>query len=541
MKKHLLLAIAILCHISAFAANKVILNPETETNSTDMMLVISKIELTDTETILFFDAYQRPGNWIRIDPASVLIGSNQKTYKITGSEGIVPGEKVFAPKSGHIPFSLRFQPVDKNEKSIDFKEGNTPDDWAITGIKLYEVKHSAKAIQCVLRGEIINRPQSSRLLLIEKHEDWRVSGTYFPIRNGKFEYTLTSDCTKEYELIFFDEIVDGSWRPIPFICETGTVDFTLYSRSDNRKNSVTGGPLTAKYYQFRENESKLFEPLSAKRDSLESKGQYYSLEYEALRKQMDEAFDAKDKARSDSLGKKMNYLFSSGEMFSQAGKAVQEEAELKSQEAEQMKLQFVKDNPDIVGYSFLVDKVWWAVNQESGDATPYIDLFNTIYAEKYPDHPYTQEMAIMIKSLTNIKVGGNYIDFTAPDAAGNQVTISDVIKNKVALIHLWASWCGPCRRNGKAMIPVYEAYKDKGFTVVGVARESTLKAMQDAIQKDKYPWLNLIELKGEGKIWSKYGVGNAGGGEFLVDENGVILAIKPTAEEVKAILEEKFK
>ena len=72
----------------------------------------------------------------------------------------------------------------------------------------------------------------------------------------------------------------------------------------------------------------------------------------------------------------------------------------------------------------------------------------------------------------NVKVGGSYIDFSAPDLEGNMVKLSDQIKGKVALIDLWASWCESCRRLSSSMIPIYEAFKDKGFTVVGIAREN---------------------------------------------------------------------
>ena len=91
------------------------------------------------------------------------------------------------------------------------------------------------------------------------------------------------------------------------------------------------------------------------------------------------------------------------------------------------------------------------------------------------------------------------------------------------------------------MIPVYNAYKEKGFTIVGIARESYLALGVAAAKKDKYPWLNLIELKDAGRIWEKYGVGNSGGGTFLVNKEGVILAINPTDEEVKVILNNLLK
>lgn len=84
-----------------------------------------------------------------------------------------------------------------------------------------------------------------------------------------------------------------------------------------------------------------------------------------------------------------------------------------------------------------------------------------------------------------------------------------------------------------ALIPVYEEYKDKGFTVVGVAREQNgTEAMEAAIRKDGYPWLNLVELNDAGHIWAKYGAGHAGGRIVLVDANGIIMAVDPTADEV---------
>lgn len=53
-----------------------------------------------------------------------------------------------------------------------------------------------------------------------------------------------------------------------------------------------------------------------------------------------------------------------------------------------------------------------------------------------------------------------------------------------------------------------------------------------------YPWMNLIELNDKAQIWSKYGIPNAAGSTFLVDNTGRILAINPSAEEVETILEQ---
>jgi thiol-disulfide isomerase/thioredoxin len=116
------------------------------------------------------------------------------------------------------------------------------------------------------------------------------------------------------------------------------------------------------------------------------------------------------------------------------------------------------------------------------------------------------------------------------------VNVPELIKGKVALIHLWASWCGTCRRHGKEMIPVYETYKDKGFTVIGIAREQKKETMFNILKKDNYPWINLLELNDKNGIWTKFGVGNVGGGDFLVDAQGNFLAVNPSSKEVEKIL-----
>ena len=91
------------------------------------------------------------------------------------------------------------------------------------------------------------------------------------------------------------------------------------------------------------------------------------------------------------------------------------------------------------------------------------------------------------------------------------------------------------------MVPVYEEYKEKGFTIIGVAGEfENTDRLVNFLEKEKWPWQNLVELDRRNSIWQKYGVDGGGGGMFLIDEEGLILAKDPTAEEVRRELEARL-
>jgi len=181
------------CHLKK---DTTIYYPVVEKNETSGIIEISKIIFTDTATVFYFDAYHctNPGCWFSIAQGAVLQGS-QQTYRIKGCEGIELGKRI-TPETGHVEFVLYFEPVDKSEKTVDFKEGDKAGDFRITGIKLYKVPKPKPtgSIKCTLKGEVIDRPHSSRLMLSKSGDDLRIAQWIsIPIRDGKFEYVLNCD------------------------------------------------------------------------------------------------------------------------------------------------------------------------------------------------------------------------------------------------------------------------------------------------------------------------------------------------------------
>ena len=91
------------------------------------------------------------------------------------------------------------------------------------------------------------------------------------------------------------------------------------------------------------------------------------------------------------------------------------------------------------------------------------------------------------------------------------------------------------------VVPIYEQYKDKGFKIVGIAREfGNTAAVKNRLSKEQFTWLNLVDLDDKLNIWNKYGISNGTGLMVLVDKDGTILSIDPKPEELKKILQDKL-
>ena len=350
---------------------------------------------------------------------------------------------------------------------------------------------------------------------------------------------LNSDHEKMYQLVFEEEYNRGGWFPHLFFSEQGTINFTLYPSDEREKHRIEGGSLTTEFYTYPYSEKKLGESQSQLYDEynrLIDENKWHSPEALCLLE--------KAEAATTDEGKRLLwdefYKMEESKKYTPEIQEIHNELKRTTKIWQDKQLQYAKEYVGIVGFNILV------IQMEDADDDRYVidtalvkEIFNTIYAPKYPNHPYTEKMKLL---MNKVRVGERFIDFEAPDLNGNNVKLSEQIQGKLSVIHLWASWCGPCLRKGRELTPIYEAYKSKGFTVVGVARErNNTNAMKAAIERHKYPWLNLVELHDSANIWVKYGLGNSGGGDFLVDENGVILIINPTAEEVKKILKERLK
>ena len=89
-------------------------------------------------------------------------------------------------------------------------------------------------------------------------------------------------------------------------------------------------------------------------------------------------------------------------------------------------------------------------------------------------------------------------DFALPLTDGSEAKLSELLKdNEVVVLNIFASWCGPCKKEFPEMEAVYEKYKDK-MEIVAVSGDLTLDDMDDMIKyKEEHSLTFSVGMKNE--------------------------------------------
>ncbi len=176
------------------------------------------------------------------------------------------------------------------------------------------------------------------------------------------------------------------------------------------------------------------------------------------------------------------------------------------------------------------------------DALAYFDLYKNndffhemlkAFEQKYPMSGMSKSLRSKVENADKLKIGGKLDSFSAANRSGEQVNLLDY-NGTYVLVDFWASWCRPCRLENPKLLELYENFKGVKFEIVGISIDTDKDAWEKAIQKDGLVWNQIWDK--EQIIYKQYLLSSLPA-NFLLDQDGGILAKNITAKELKTKLE----
>ena len=169
--------------------------------------------------------------------------------------------------------------------------------------------------------------------------------------------------------------------------------------------------------------------------------------------------------------------------------------------------------------------------------TTMLDSIAKNFDKSLENDEFVKRIKEKIKLLHSTEIGSMAPEIEMADT--NEVLFKlSSLRGKVVLIDFWASWCRPCRGENPNVVAAYNAYKDKGFDILGVSLDQNKVSWLKAINDDKLTWHHVSDLKGwQSEAGKLYGV-NSIPHSVLLDKKGVIIATDLRGEELLKKLNE---
>ncbi len=257
----------------------------------------------------------------------------------------------------------------------------------------------SQEIHCKLIGKIINR-NSNSLILIKGNDDPRENGIKIPIVKGSFYYDLKILEIEQYSLVFDDDLKKFGYQLISFYPENCTINFTLYSSDEFKKNIISGGQLNEKKHTYinliKDNFVSSLNKVDSLRDSIYHTDNYYSYKAKILLRKVKENKNSDERSE---IYKELDNLKNCNELFSHEAMLIINKQDSIYKTKFDFELKYIHENLDIFSYSLILPLIQLYPEYKKVISLDKIKEICAIYFQQYPDHPYTLMIKDKLKNL----------------------------------------------------------------------------------------------------------------------------------------------
>jgi len=115
-------------------------------------------------------------------------------------------------------------------------------------------------------------------------------------------------------------------------------------------------------------------------------------------------------------------------------------------------------------------------------------------------------------------------ELTALDFEGKSIDLKD-FKNKVIVLNVWGSWCGPCRKEASELQALYLKNKESGVEFIGINIRDSKVSAEKFITNFGITYPNIFDRDGVKLLGFKDTLpANAIPSTLLIDKNGKVAA-----------------
>jgi thiol-disulfide isomerase/thioredoxin len=118
------------------------------------------------------------------------------------------------------------------------------------------------------------------------------------------------------------------------------------------------------------------------------------------------------------------------------------------------------------------------------------------------------------------QIGSLLPAFTTVDLHGRKLASTD-LKEKVALIDFWATWCAPCREEMPGFQKLFEKYASQGFLVIGF-KADVMADTEDPLTFARELGIHYPLAVGTEEIRKKFGGLQGLPSTYIYDRRGIL-------------------